>query len=107
MELYTSTVQSTVEFYLFRLLTRVGFSADYADELAEQYMIMLRTSTFTKTGTYNVHVYADSDTGVIKLHVPGSQIRNGRDLNITIKELRYRKRNWLFFHTYRVVKACN
>ena len=105
LKLFKSKVHEQIEYYLFRTLTAAGYSMKEAETLAEFYIVMLRTSTFTKANTYLISVTANPVTGFIKLVAEGSDLRNKKDISITVKELTYKRKGWWWFVTYVITKS--
>lgn len=86
-----------IEHYLYKTFTGVGFSIKKALELSSFYPMLIRTSSFTKTGTYGVSIYANTDTGVVTIKANGHELRNNKDIVIEINELGYYRVWWFMF----------
>ena len=94
-----------VEYYLYILLTSCGFSVKEAETLSKHYMVILRMSSFTKAGFYEVSLLADKNTNEVYLLVKGDQLRNKKDLRIVIKEVLYKRSWWSLYLQYSFVKS--
>lgn len=97
--------QLNVEYYLYSLFATCGFGIKEAETLAKHYMVMIRTSSFTKSGTYEVSLKADKTTSTVYLMVEGSQLRNKVDLKLTVKEVIFKRTWWSLFLQYSFVKS--
>lgn len=105
VNLISARVHEQLEYYLFRTLTSAGYCLNEATSISEFYMVLLRSSTFTKANTYRISIIANKDTGLVKLVAHGDELRNKKDVSITINQLKYRKHWWFFFTTYSICKS--
>ena len=94
-----------VEYYIYILLTTCGFSVKEAEVLAKHYLVMIRTTSFTKSGTYEVSLEADKQSGDVYLKVQAQQLRNKVDLRLTVKEVVYKRTWWSLYLQYSFVKS--